>query len=101
MSTTTLIENVLVKETRGKGEYERFYRRNPPFTENITVLGEIGVVAYANRKTKPKFSNKGRTCMFVGYATSHAGDVYRMLDMNTKLITVSRDIRLLNKSYKE
>jgi hypothetical protein len=61
----------------------------------------MGVVAYANRKMRPKFSNKGRTCMFVGYATNHAEDVYRIVDMETKRITTSRDIRLLNKSYKD
>ena len=61
----------------------------------------MGVVAYANRKMKPKFSNKGGTCIFVGYATNHAGDVYRMLDMNTQKVTISKDVRWLNKSYKE
>ena len=58
-------------------------------------------MAYANRKMRSKFSNKGRTCMFVGYTTKHAGDVYRMLDLDTKRITTSRDIRWLDKSYSE
>ena len=61
----------------------------------------MGVVAYANRKMKPKFSNKVRTYMCVGYATNHAGDVYQILDMNTRTITVSRDSIWLNKLYKE
>ena len=39
--------------------------------------------------------------MFMGYATNHAADVYRMLDLDTKKITISRDIRWLNKNYSE
>ena len=30
--------------------------------------------------------------MFVGYAQNHAGDVYRMLDIKTKKVPVSRDV---------
>ena len=101
MATTTLIENILVKEQDEKGPYEKFFKKDPPFVRHLRIFGEIGIVAYANRKMRSKFSNKGRTCMFVGYTTKHAGDVYRMLDLDTKRITTSRDIRWLDKSYSE
>ena len=101
VATTTLIENILVKEKDRKGPYEKFYRRDPAFVKHLRQFGEIGIVAYIDRKMKPKFANKGRACMFVGYATNHAGDVYRMLDLNTKKITMSRDIKWLNKTYGE
>ena len=42
--------------------------------------------------------------MFVGYAENHAKDVYRFLNIHTKRIILSRDVRWLNiiwKRYKE
>ena len=34
--------------------------------------------------------------MFVGYASNHAGNVYRMLNLKTKRVILSRDVRWLN-----
>ena len=101
VNTTIFIENILVKEKDGKGAYEKFYNRDPSFVKHLHEFGEVGVVAYADRKMRPKFANRGRVCMFMGYATNHAADVYRMLDLDTKKITISRDIRWLNKNYSE
>ena len=41
--------------------------------------------------------------MFVGYADNHSGDVYRFLNIKTKMIVMSRDAKWLNiilKDYK-
>ena len=38
--------------------------------------------------------------MFVGYAEDHAGDVYRFLNIHTKRIIMSRDVRWLNIVWK-
>ena len=48
---------------------------------------------------KSKISDKGKEAFFVGYATEHAGDVYRMYDPNTKRIKISRDVRWMGKFY--
>ena len=79
----------------------KFFKKDPPLFHHLRTFGEIGIVAYANRKMRSKFSNKGRIYMFVGYATKYAEDVYRMLDLDTKRITTSTDIRWLDKSYSE
>ena len=39
-------------------------------------------------------------CMFVGYADDHSGDVYRFLNIHTKMIIMSRDVRWLNIIWK-
>ena len=39
------------------------------------------------------------TCVFVGYATSRAADVYRMFNVLTKKISLSQDVTWLNKVY--
>ena len=38
--------------------------------------------------------------MFVGYAEDHAGNVYRFLNIHTKRIIMSRDVRWLNILWK-
>ena len=38
--------------------------------------------------------------MFVGYADDHAGDVNRFLNVQTKMIIMSRDARWLNLLWK-
>jgi hypothetical protein len=41
---------------------------------------------------QPKLRDRGLNCMFVGYATNHAGDVYYMWNPKTNGIHVTRDI---------
>ena len=53
---------------------------------------------------RSKLDNRGKTCMFVGYADDHTKDVYRFLNIHTNRIILSRDIRWLNiiwKRYKK
>ena len=40
--------------------------------------------------------DRGKTCMFVGYADDHSKDVYRFLNIHAKKICISRDVRWLN-----
>ena len=35
--------------------------------------------------------DRGRACIFVGYAQKHAGNVYRMLNVKTNAVIVTRD----------
>jgi hypothetical protein len=64
------------------------------------MFGEVGVVTTKERK-QAKLSNRGTTCMFVGYTEHHSRDVYRMLNLTTNSIINSRDIIWLNKTYRE
>jgi len=47
-----------------------------------------------------KLTNRGTTCMFVGYSVNHSNDVYRMLDLDSKRIIHSRDIIWLERNFK-
>ena len=60
--------------------------------KHLRIFGEIGVTARLDRKMSGKLDDKGNVCMMVGYAENHAGDVYRMLNLKTKKICLSRDI---------
>ena len=49
---------------------------------------------------RSKLDNREKTCVFVGYADDHSGDVYRFLIIHTKRIIMSRDARWLNIIWK-
>ena len=69
--------------------------------KHMRTFGEMAVVAiHEGKKMRSKLDNRGKTCMFVGYADDHSGDVYRLLNIHTKRIIMSRDARWLNIIWK-
>ena len=67
----------------------------------MRTFGEMAVVAiHEGKKMRSKLDNRGKTCMFVGYAEDHAGDVFRFLNIHTKRIIMSRDVSWLNIIWK-
>ena len=67
---------------------------------NLRLFGEMGVVT-TKEKIQGKLKDRGTVCMFVGYPPSHACDVYRMLNMSTRHVIKSRDIKWLHKTYED
>ena len=78
------------------------FKKNPGFINHLPIFGEMGFML-THRQTghKSKISDKGKEAIFVGYATEHAGDVYRMYDPNTKRIKISHDERWIGKFYND
>ena len=67
----------------------------------MRTFGEMAVVAiHEGKKMRSKLDNRGKTCMFAGYAEDHAGDADRFLNIHTKRIINSRDVRWLNIIWK-
>ena len=88
ISTATKLHNIMVRPERTK-KYMR-------------TFGEMAVVAiHEGKKMRSKLDNREKTCMFVGYAEDHAGDVYRFLNIHTKRIILSRDVRWFNIIWKQ
>ena len=80
-----------------KSAYQKFYNDNPQFEKHLKTFGEIGIVTTKpGPKIKNKLEDRGAKCMFVGYAANHAGNVYRMLDLKTKRVLISRDVTWMN-----
>ena len=47
-------------------------------------FGDLAVVAiHEGKRMRSKLDNRGKICMFVGYAEDHAGDVYRFVNIHT------------------
>ena len=105
ISTATNLDNIMVRPDRTKPPYTLFYNKDLEFMKHLRSLGEMAVVAiHEGKKMRSKLDNRGKTCMFVGDADDHSGDVYRFLNIKTKRIIMSRDARWLNiiwKHYKK
>ena len=86
---------------RTKPPYTLFYNKDARYMKYMRTFGEMAVVAiHEGKKMRSKLDNRGKTCMFVGYAEDHAGDGYRFLNIHTKRIIMSRDVRWLNIVWK-
>ena len=58
------------------------------------------IAIHEGKKMRSKLDDRGKTCMFVGYADDHPRDVYKFLKIHTKRIIISRDVRWLNIIWK-
>ena len=58
------------------------------------------VTIHEGKKDEIQIGRQRKTCMFVGYADDHSGNVYRILNIHTNRIIMSRDARWLNIIYK-
>ena len=101
ISTATKLDNIMVRPERGKPPNTLFYGKDAKYMKYMTTFGEMAVIAiHEGNKMRSKLDNRGKTCMFVGYADDHPGDVYRFLNIHAKRIIMSRDVRWLNIIWK-
>ena len=105
ISTATKLDNIMVRPERTKPPYTLFYGEDAKYAQSLRIFGEMAVIAiHEGKKMRSKLDDRRKTCMFVGYAENHAKDVYRFLNIHTKSIILSRDVRWLNiiwKRYKD
>jgi len=98
-SFVTTTHNLLVKE--GMTPYEKFYTSKPSIVDDeLRSFGELAVITKRKGTIQPKFDNRGRTCVFIGY-TKGPTRTFRFLDLKTMSAIHSRDIRWLNRFYKD
>ena len=101
ISTTTNLDNIMVRQDRTKPPFTLLYNKDAKYMKHLRSFGEMAVVAiHEGGKMRSKLDNRGKTCMFVGYADDHSGDVYRFLNVKTKSFIMSRDARWLNRMWK-
>ena len=101
ISTTTKLDNIMVRPERTKPPHTLFYGKDAKYMRCLRTLGEMAVVAiHEGKKMRSKLDERGKTCMLVGCADDHSCDVYRFLNIHTRRITMSRDVRWLNIIWK-
>ena len=66
--------------------------------DTVQRFGEICIVA--NRVAiMNKMQNRGKHCIWLGFADNHASKCYRLLNLETKRVVISRDVTFLDKSF--
>ena len=101
-NTFTHLDGILISPNEKKSSYQKTHTRNPAFINNLRVFGEVGIIlTHKQIGFKSKLDEKGSVGIFVGYATEHGGDVYRMNRLTTQRVRISRDVRWLGKFHVE
>jgi hypothetical protein len=99
-STATFLSNILVDQ-ENTSPYEKFFNSSPKFPIDMYPFGTTCIVTNRSH-IKSKLQDRGEECIFVGYASDHASDVYRFFKKSTRKIILSRDVKwLLNENKKD
>ena len=102
ISTATKLDNITVRPERTKPPHTLFYGEDSNYSRSLRTFGEMAVIAiHEGKKMRSKLDDRGKTCMFVGYADDHTKDVYRFLNIHTRRIILSRDVKWLNIIWKQ
>jgi hypothetical protein len=98
--TATKLDGLTVVQWQGKEatRYEHWCGQNPKFANHLRTWGEAGTVT-VKEKMAAKVDDRGKTCMMIGYADDHAGDVYRLWTPVTRAVYISRDVTWLNRMF--
>ena len=100
-STATKLDNILCDD-KEESPHRKFYGEDPEYERYLRTFGEMGIVTVdPGGAIKSKLEDRGIKCMFLGYASNHAGNVYRMLNLKTRKVLITRDVRWLEKSEKK
>jgi hypothetical protein len=89
-----------VKTSQNKSPLELMFKEKAKELNNLRKFGEVCIAATKN-KIQGKLSDSGSACVFVGYPSNHASDVYRLLNLKTNHNIKSRDVIWSNKTYGE
>ena len=94
-ATATKLDTIM-NEKGKQSPYQAFYNQSPLFEKHLRTFGEVGIMTLKPGRTiKSKLGDRGIKCLFLGYAANHAGNVYRVLNLETKMVMISRDVKWL------
>ena len=92
-ATATKLDNIL--SVAGESSpYKNFYGEDPKYQDHLRIFGEIGIVTKnPGSSIKAKLDDRGEKCLFLGYAANHAPNVYRMWNLKTEKVMITRDVK--------
>ncbi len=97
--TATVLQNSLVSQQGAMSPYHQFFgKRRTSILDTVQRFGEICIVANQGAIMN-KMQNRGKHCIWLGFADNHASKCYRLLNLETKRIVISRDVIFLDKSF--
>ena len=95
-----MLDSVMVQEKDRKPPHMKFYGEDPKYEKYLRTFGEIGMTAISSIKVgRTKSDPRGRISMFVGYSLDHPADSYCFINLSTKRIIHSRDVKWLDKTW--
>jgi len=73
-ATATKLDNIL-REKGKESPHRLFYGSDPLYEQHLRTFGELGIVTdKPGVQMKAKLEDRGKLCMFLGYAKDHAGE---------------------------
>ena len=101
-NTASALENVISKHSNEQSAAQKFYGKNPSWTTNLRIFGEIGIVHDGvHAKIRGNLMDRWIPCMFIGYSDNHTSNVYQFLKLDKETVIFSRNVIWLNKNYGE
>ena len=100
--TATMLDNDTVQEKDRKPPHMKFYGEDPKYGKYLTAFGEIGMTAISstpNKVGRTKLDPRGCISMFVGFSQDHPAEIYHFINLSTKRIIHSRDVKRLDKTW--
>ena len=96
-ATATQLDNIITT-TNNPSPFEKFYGKPSPLINKLRSFGKLGIIK-TSKQHQSKLTNRGEACIFVGYTEDHSNSSYRMLNLRTHHVIVSRDIIWLNQMH--
>jgi len=91
--TMTRVHNGTVTAAHGKKSHDEvFYGTKPQLYNHMVEWGRLGYVKLQGGK-RAKLTEKSTKCMCLGYAENHSGDTYRVYNLSTKRVMLTRDVK--------
>lgn len=96
-ATATKLDNILSLAGEPSA-YKKFYGEDAKYQDYLRTFGEIGIVTKnPGGAIKAKLEDRGEKCIFLGYAANHAPNVYRMWNLRTAKVMITRDVKWTGK----
>jgi len=80
VGTAMKIKNIVASMNKAKLAHNAFYDKEANYSHHLQTFGKRGIVHDA-QMIKNKLDNRRETCIFMGYADDHAGNVYCMFNL--------------------
>jgi len=102
-NTATDLSNMLLKQGETTNSFHKFFGKGVKSIipmNSAKTFGEMVVVTDCNN-VKAKLDDRGKTCIWLGYAKDHAIGTYRVYNPKTNKVSLTRDVTFLRESHND